>query len=84
MFEKTMYYMNWILFIVSFVAMIVVSFPIVQGLSTDIVCLGRQCASQATHPDWYWINLSMYSVGILVLVLFARRQWKEIRAYNQP
>ena len=78
-----MHYMNWILFVVSFVAMIVVSFRIVQGLDTGTVCLGCQCASKATHPDWYWIDLCMYSVGILVLVLFARRQWKGIRAYNQ-
>jgi hypothetical protein len=83
MFDKTMHYIDWILLIVSFVAMIVVSFRVAQGLSTDIVCLGRQCASQATHADWYWIDLCMYSVGILVLILFARRKWKEIRAYNR-
>lgn len=82
MFEKSMNFVNWALFIAVILATLLVSFRIAQGLITSTVCLGRLCNSQATQPFWYWAVLGIYSIGIPVLITAAKRLWKEIRAHK--
>ena len=82
MFEKSMNYVNRVLFVAVILATLLVSFRIVQGLITNTVCLGRLCNSQATQPFWYWADLGTYSIGIPILIFAAKRLWKEIRAYK--
>jgi hypothetical protein len=82
MFEKSMNYVNWVLFIAVILATLLVSFRIAQGIITGTVCLGRLCNTQASQPFWYWADLSLYSIGIPVLISAAKRLWNEIRAYK--
>ena len=82
MFEKAMNYINWVLLVAVILAALLVSFRIVQGLTTSTVCLGRLCNSQTTQPFWYWADLGIYGIGIPVLISAAKRLWKEIRAYK--
>lgn len=82
LFEKSMNYVNWVLFIAAILATLLVSFRIVQGLITNTVCLGRLCNSQATQPFWYWADLGIYSIGFPILISAAKRLWKEIHACN--
>ena len=67
MFEKSMNYVNWVLFIAAILATLLVSFRIVQGLITNTVYLGRLCNSQAIQPFLYWADLGIYSIGSLSL-----------------
>jgi len=82
MCEKSMNYVNWVLFIAAILATLLVSFRISQGLITGTVCLGRLCNAQASQPFWYWANLGMYTIAIPALISAGKRLRKEIRAYK--
>ena len=82
MFEKSMNYVNWVLFITAILATLLVSFRIAQGLITGTVCIGRVCNAQASQPFWYWAYLVTYSIAIPALIFAGKRLRKEIRAYK--
>jgi hypothetical protein len=76
-----MHYIDWVLFIATISAMLLVAFRIIQGIVKGAICLG-QCALQSTQPVLFWLDICVYSIAVLVLISASKRLWKEIQGYK--
>ena len=83
MFDKSMRYISWTLLIAGLILAVLYVTRIIQAVTTGTTCFRSGCASAAKQPDVYWIYIFMYSIVVVVSILFVKRTWKEIHAIKQ-